>query len=96
MKPTPTAQNIDQLARRRAGRKMGWYIHALVFLMVNIGLALLAAYTGRHFAVFAAFGWGLGLLIHGMVVFLLPPGGELRERLVRKERDHLMRNQSQP
>lgn len=96
MKPSLTAQNIDQLARRRAGRKIGWYIHALVFLMVNLGLALLAANTGRHFAVFAAFGWGLGLLIHGMIVFLLPPGGELREHLVSKERDYLMRNQSQP
>lgn len=96
MKPSPTDQNIDQLARRRAGRKMGWYIHALVFLMVNAGLALLSVYTGRHFAVFAAFGWGLGLLIHGMVVFLLPPGGKMRERLVNKERDRLMGSQHQP
>ena len=96
MNPPLTDQNIDQLARRRAGRKMGWYIHALVFLTVNTGLALLSIYAGRHFAVFAAFGWGLGLLIHGMVVFLLQPGGKMRERLVNKERDRLMLSQLQP
>lgn len=96
MKPSLTSQNIEQLARRRAGRKMGWYIHALVFLTVNTGLALLSLYAGRHFAVFVAFGWGLGLLIHGMVVFLLPPGGKMRETLVTKERDRLMQSQHQP
>ncbi len=93
MTSTLTAEEIDRLARKRAGRKMGWYIHAFVFIAVNTGLALLSTYTGRHFAVVSAFGWGLGLLIHGAVVFVLPHGGSLRERLVRQERDRLQQHQ---
>ena len=54
---------------------MGWYIHACVYIAVNLGLATLSAMSGRHWAVFPAFGWGLGLAIHGIVVFLVTGGG---------------------
>lgn len=93
MQSTLTHEAIDQLARKRAGRKMGWYIHAFVFITVNAGLAVLSTFTGRHFALVSSFGWGLGLLIHGAVVFLLQPGGALRERLVQQERDKLQPQQ---
>lgn len=93
MQSTLTPEAIDQLARKRAGRKMGWYIHAFVFITVNAGLAVLSTFTGRHFALVSSFGWGLGLLIHGAVVFLLQPGGNLRERLVQQERDKLQHHQ---
>jgi hypothetical protein len=29
---------IERLARKRAGAKLGWYIHALVYLCVNAAL----------------------------------------------------------
>jgi hypothetical protein len=77
MTPTLTAEQIDRLARKSAGRKMGWYLHALLFITVNTGLAILSGYTERHFAVASAFGWGLGLLMHAAVVFLFPQGGNL-------------------
>lgn len=93
MTSTLTTEEIDRLARKRAGRKMGWYIHAFVFIAVNTGLAVLSTFTGRHFAVVSAFGWGLGLLIHGAVVFVVPHGGSLRERLVQQERKRLHQQQ---
>ncbi len=83
------SNDIDRLARKRVGRKMGWYVHAFVFLAVNIGLAALAAMSGRHWVVFPAFVWSLALLIHGMLVFLFMPGNGLRERMVRRERERL-------
>jgi hypothetical protein len=82
-------QDLDQLARKRAGAKLGWYIHALVYVAVNLMLALLALSAGRHWAVFPAFGWGLGLAIHGLVVWLAMPGGGLMARLVAQERRQL-------
>jgi hypothetical protein len=91
MSAADNSDDLEALARRRAGRKMGWYIHALVFLVVNTGLAFLSLYNGRHFVLASAFGWGLGLLIHGLVVFALPPGGGWRERLVQQERERLLR-----
>lgn len=82
-------KNLEQLARRRAGAKMGWYIHATVFIIVNLLLAGLSAMSERHWAVFPAFGWGIGLAVHGFVVFLVTGGGGLHERLVQQERERL-------
>jgi hypothetical protein len=84
-----TTHEIDKLARRRAGAKLGWYVHALVFLLVNALLFTLAAMNGRNWAVFPAFGWGLGLAIHGAVVFLLANGAGLHDTLVERERQRL-------
>jgi hypothetical protein len=86
---TLQADELERLARKRAGAKMGWYIHATVFIVVNLLLAALSAMSGRHWAVFPAFGWGIGLAIHGAVVFLVTGGGGLHERLVRQERQRL-------
>ena len=80
---------IDRLARKRAGAKMGWYIHATVYVAVNLMLVALAASSGRHWAVFPALGWGLGLAIHGLVVFIVTGGAGLHERLVQQERQRL-------
>ena len=60
---------LERQARRRAGAKVGWYIHALVYISVNLILALLSSMSGEHWAIFPAMGWGLGLGIHGLVVF---------------------------
>lgn len=82
-------KNLEQLARKRAGAKMGWYIHATVFIIVNLLLVGLSAMSERHWAIFPAFGWGIGLAVHGFVVFLVTGGAGLHERLVQQERERL-------
>lgn len=86
---------LERTARRRAGLKMGWFIHAGVYLAVNLLLAALSAASGRHWAVYPAFGWGLGLAIHGVVVFLVAGGG-MYENLVERERRQLAGAQKDP
>lgn len=90
---TPAAPNhahdLDRLARRRAAARMGWYLHAVVFLAVNALLATLSLSSGRHWAIYPAMGWGLGLLIHGLVIWLVLGGGGLQQRLVAQERERL-------
>jgi hypothetical protein len=39
--------------------------------------------------VFPALGWGLGLAVHGLLVFVLGTGSGLRERMVQRERERL-------
>ena len=80
---------LEQLARKRASAKLGWYIHASVYVAVNLLLAALSAMSGRHWAVFPAVGWGIGLAVHGAVVFLVTGGAGLHERLVQRERSRL-------
>ncbi len=81
---------LEQLALKRARAKLGWYTHASVYVAVNLLLASLSAMSGRHWAVFPAFGWGIGLAVHGAVVFLLTGGAGLLDRLVQHERGRLM------
>jgi hypothetical protein len=89
MHTTLSLEEVDRLARKRAAAKLGWYIHAAVYLTVNLLLTLLSALSGHHWAVFPAMGWGLGLAIHGAVVFLALPGSGLHERLLQQERARL-------
>jgi len=84
-------ERIERLARRRAGAKMGWLIHALVYVCVNAGLALIAWQTGRTWHLYPLAGWGLGLAIHGLAVWLGSGGIGLHEHLLQAERDKLSR-----
>lgn len=82
---------LERLAQRRAKAKLGWYAHASVYLLVNLFLATLSFSSDRHWALFPALGWGLGLLVHGIAVFVLAGGTDLHERLVQIERERITR-----
>jgi hypothetical protein len=84
-----TDAGLERLARKRAGAKLGWSIHAMGYLVVNMLLLGLAVSSGRNWAVFPILGWSLGLAIHALVVFLVTGGGGLYERLVQRERERL-------
>ena len=83
-------QDIDHFARKRAGRKMGWYIHAAIYVAVNGALLLAAWFGGRHHGLplFPALGWGVGLAVHGIRAFA---PATLRDGLVERERRKLLR-----
>jgi len=91
-------EEIDRLARRRAGAKMGWYVHACVYVLVNLFLLAISEYGfgQRRWTVFPVLGWGLGLALHGISVFVLGTGSGLRERLIEKERERLRRDRGAP
>jgi hypothetical protein len=88
-----TTEEIEQLARKRAGAKLGWYLHAAVYVLVNLFLFAMSQYAfgTRRWSVFPLLGWGLGLALHGVAVFLLGSGSGLRDRLVQQEREKLLR-----
>ena len=90
-----TPDEIEQLAHRRAKAKLGWYAHAGVYLVVNTFLFLLSTYGSGHghWAIYPALGWGVGLALHGISVFALGTGSDLRERMIQKERERLQRRQ---
>ena len=81
--------DIERLARKRAGMRMGWIIHSGVFVAVNALLAFIALSSGRMWAIYPFLGWGLGLAIHGAVVLAALPGSGLMEHLVAEERRRL-------
>jgi len=76
--------DIDRLARKRAKAKMSWFTHAIVYVVVNLMLIVQARAT-----VSLLLGWGLGLALHGISVWLFAPGGTLLERMVAHESERL-------
>lgn len=86
-------EEIERLARKRAGAKMGWFIHAAVYLVVNLFVFAMSRHAlgDRPWSVFPLLGWSLGLALHGIAVFLLGQGSGLREHLMRRERERLQR-----
>lgn len=90
-----SAEEIERLAHKRAGAQLVWYIHAAVYVLVNLSI-FAAAYFGfrsRPWNPVASIGWGMGLLLHGVSVFVLGSGSGLRQRLVERERNRLKRQQ---
>ncbi len=85
--------SIEARAERRVRKKMRFYIHALVFVAVNLGLYLMAEFSGRpHGGPGMLLGWGLGLLIHGIFTFTSLQGEGLRERMIREEVERMKRD----
>ncbi len=71
--------------------KLGFFIHFAVYLIV-VG-ALMAMNFTRHpekmWSVWVACGWGLGILLHAVNVFLNP---QTRERMIQRTMDRLERH----
>lgn len=81
---------LEKRARRRVGMKIGFATHALVYILVNLGLAMINNLTGDYrWNVFPLMGWGLGLAIHGTVVLIALMGEGWRERMLQQEIDRL-------
>jgi hypothetical protein len=87
-------QELQRRARRRVNQKMGFYIHATVYVLVNLGLAAINfASGGKAWHLWPLAGWGLGLAIHGFVTFASLKGDGLRERMLDDEVERLRRKQ---
>lgn len=73
-------EDLKRIARRRAGAKLGLYLHAAVYVTVNAFLALVQMQTTPqiHWNLWPLAGWGLGLAIHAAVVLLATSGVRAR------------------
>ncbi len=89
MKNTTFRTDLDRLAERRVNARLGWATHATVYATVIAGLSLLGWWQGHWWPVAPALGWGLGLAIHGLSVFVWGRGSPLRAEMVRRERERL-------
>ena len=93
-----SSDEIDRIARKRAGAKLGWYIHAALYVVVNLAVFAVSkdGIGTRPWSGFPLLGWGLGVVLHGVSVFVLGSGSGLRERLVQRERERLQREHRDP
>jgi|APCry1669188910_1035180.scaffolds.fasta_scaffold41027_3 2TM domain len=84
-------QRYDR-ARTQVRQLRAFYIHLVVYILVNTFLVILSLSTGGSWSIWPLLGWGIGLGAHAVTVFL---GGsllgadweerEIRRRLGRSE-----------
>jgi hypothetical protein len=74
-------------AKKKVEAKLGFYIHALVFVLVNAGLVAinLATDADRLWFQWPLIGWGAGLLLHAFLVFAGFHGRSLKEKMIERE-----------
>ena len=82
-------QNQETYARaeKRVEEKMGFYIHISIYILVNIGLIALNLITAPEALWFQwpLVGWGIGVAIHAMMVFVFGAGSAIREKMIEAE-----------
>jgi hypothetical protein len=93
-KSTPDQERYDQ-AKQRVELLRGFYGHAFVFVLVNIGLVAynVAMSPDRLWFIYTFVGWGIGLIAHGLYVmssgrFL---GAAWQDRKIREEMEREQR-----
>jgi hypothetical protein len=74
------------LARKIAVRKVAFVRHAISYLVVLVGLAIINNVTdsGYQWWLWVAFGWGIGVVSHFLSAFLYQ-SGTLVDRLAKRE-----------
>ena len=84
-------EDMRRTAVRRARAKIGFQQHALIYVLVNGGLAAINLTTspGNLWFLYPLGGWGIGLLSHGLTVYGF--GGGRHEAMVEREMETLRR-----
>ena len=83
--PLPDLPEDEQQAMEYVRDIRSFYVHAIQYAVVITGLAVVNLFTspGYLWFLWAAFGWGVGLAVHGLSVFeivnLLGDGWEKRQ-----------------
>ena len=82
-----TDQEAYDRARKRAKKKLDFYNHVKVYVVVNAFLFLMNWFTapGYYWAFWPMMGWGIGLVLHGASVFVFDDDAETLERMTQQE-----------
>lgn len=88
-------EEIYRKARERVEEKKGFYIHLLVYILVNIMLIIIWVVTGAGFPwfIFPLGGWGIGILFHFLGIFVFSQRTGWERRQVEKEVERLKRGE---
>jgi hypothetical protein len=85
---------VYEQAKKRVQARKEFFIHLAVYIVVNIMLVLIWAFAaGRGFPwfIFPLGGWGIGLLSHGLRVFVFE--GRSDKAAIEKEAEKIRREQ---
>ena len=76
-----------QSAKKRVEAKMSFYTHLSVYVAVILLLAVINLFSspGTLWFHWPMMGWGIAVVLHGFVVFVLPGRFAVSEKMIEKE-----------
>lgn len=90
-----TEEKLRQLARERARAKLGFYIHLIIYVCVNVLLFSIWYITlgpsGFPWFIFPLIGWGIAIVVHAVAAFY---GKSMEDRMTERELAKLKEQQS--
>ena len=80
----------ETAARKRVQARIGFVIHAAMYVVMNAGLFTIWLLTGHGYPWFMwpALGWGIGVLGHA-IALAIGPGSNLERRAIERELQRL-------
>ncbi len=101
MPQPPTARDERfEAAKKRAEELQGFYVHLIVYVLVNAGLFTINALSrgdgGAWWFYWPLAGWGIGLLIHAATTYLGVFSEDWRERKAHQILERKGRGPSHP
>ncbi|MDF3036018.1 MAG: hypothetical protein K0S28_1292 [Paucimonas sp.] len=80
-------RDLYREAARRAERKLGFLVHLCIYVLVNGALLALnySQHAGVPWAAAPLLGWGIGLLFHGLSVFMRTTSAAWKRRMIDHE-----------
>ncbi len=81
-------QDLEAIAKRRVQARMGFAIHALIYVTLNSGLALIWYLTGRGYPWFLwpVVCWGIAIVAHALSLVIGPDSPRERRAIEREVR----------
>lgn len=82
-------EDLNQRAQatKTVNARINFYIHLVIYAVVNFGLLVINLTTSTAYLWFTwpLLGWGIGLLFHALAVFVFPMGRSVREQMIVRE-----------
>ena len=87
MPETMSEEEIYKLAHKRVQDKKDFFTHLIVYIVINAMLIFIWAFTsaGYPWFIWPLLGWGIGLIFHGLNVFVFDRTGSWERSEVEKE-----------
>ena len=84
-------EELYRRAKERVEEKRGFFVHLAVYVLVNVVLIIVWAVAGGGFPwfVFVLGGWGIGILMHCLSVFVFSRDSQWHAKQIEKEMERL-------
>ncbi len=83
-----------QSAKKRVEAKMGFYTHLSVYVAVILLLVAINVLSspGTLWFQWPMLGWGVGVVLHALTVFIFPNRFSVTEKMIEKEMNRNLKN----